>query len=55
MQRFIDNIDVIIALVLVCGALGLLFSGIDHEVKSILTVAAGWTFGRGYQARRQRK
>ena len=47
--------DQIIALVLILAAVGLLVSGIDGEVKSILTMAAGWAFGSGYQARRLRK
>lgn len=46
--------DQIIALVIIVGALGLIFSGIDSEVKSVLTVAAGWAFGSGYQARRRK-
>ena len=37
--------DLIIALILIVGCLGLVFTGIDGEVKSILTLAAGWTFG----------
>ena len=40
--------DLVIALVLVIGCLVLLTLGIDSEVKSILTMAAGWAFGRGY-------
>ena len=40
--------DKITALILICGCLGLLFTGIDGEVKSILTVAAGWLFGSSY-------
>ncbi|MBA7589974.1 hypothetical protein ES708_32073 [subsurface metagenome] len=47
--------DLIIALVLVVGCFGLLFAGIDGEVKSILTLAAGWAFGSQYQVRRQHK
>lgn len=46
--------DLIIALILVIGCLALLFTGIDSEVKSILTVAAGWAFGSQYQARRSK-
>jgi len=46
--------DMIIALVLVVGCLGLLFTGIDSEVKSILTVAAGWAFGSVYSKRRKK-
>lgn len=44
--------DLIIALILIIGCLALLFTGIDSEVKSILTVAAGWAFGSQYQVRR---
>lgn len=46
--------DQIIALVIIVGALVLIFTGIDGEVKSVLTLAAGWAFGSGYQARRQK-
>ena len=42
--------DLIIALVLVVGCLVLLGLRIDGEVKSILTMAAGWAFGSGYRA-----
>jgi len=44
--------DLIIALVLILGSIGLIASGIDGEVKSILIVAAGWAFGSQYQARK---
>jgi len=44
--------DLIIALVLIVGCLALVFTGIDGEVKSILTLAAGWAFGSQFQARR---
>lgn len=47
--------DLTIAMVLVLGCLTLIFTGIDGEVKSILTLAAGWAFGSQYQARRERK
>ena len=47
--------DQIIALVIILAAVGLLVSGIDGEVKSILTMAAGWAFGSGYQARRKKR
>lgn len=40
--------DKITALVLICGCLALVFTGIDGEVKSILTIAAGWLFGSSY-------
>jgi len=55
MQRIFDNLDMVIALILVVGALVLITSGIDHEVKSILTVAAGWTFGRGFGEKIRRR
>ena len=44
--------DFIIALILVVGCLALLILRIDGEVKSILTVAAGWAFGSQYQVRK---
>ena len=47
--------DLIIALVLIVGCLILIAFRIDSEVKSILTVAAGWAFGSQYQARRVSK
>ena len=47
--------DLIIALLLVLGCFTLIFSGIDGEVKAILTLAAGWAFGSQYQLRRQNK
>jgi len=47
--------DLIIALVLIVGCMALIFTGIDGEVKSILTLAAGWAFGSQFQARHQRK
>ena len=47
--------DLIIALVLIVGAFLLIFLGIDGEVKSILTLAAGWAFGSLWQLRHQPK
>jgi len=47
--------DLIIALVLIVSCVGLLAFGIDGEVKSILTLAAGWTFGSQFAERRKRK
>lgn len=44
--------DTIIALVIVVSCFVLIGTGIDSEVKSILTVAAGWIFGSQYQVRR---
>lgn len=41
--------DKIIALVLIVGCLGLMVLKIDGEVKSILTMAAGWAFGSSFQ------
>lgn len=37
--------DLLISLVLIVGCLLLIFLGVDGEVKSILTMAAGWAFG----------
>ena len=47
--------DLIIALILVVGCLALIAFDIDSEVKSILTLAAGWAFGSQFQARRLEK
>jgi len=47
--------DLVIAIILIVGCLGLIASGIDGEVKSILTLAAGWAFGSQYQERRLKK
>ena len=47
--------DLIIALILVLGCMALIFTGIDSEVKTILTLAAGWAFGTQYQVRRMSK
>lgn len=46
--------DIIIALALIVGCLALIFTGIDGEVKSILTMAAGWCFGNLYIQRTQK-
>ena len=46
------SFDQIIALVVICIAGGLMFSGMDGEMKSILTLAAGWALGSGYQKRK---
>ena len=46
--------DKITAMVLVVGCLLLVFTGIDGEVKSILTLSAGWLFGAAYIERRKR-
>ena len=46
--------DQIIAIILVVGCLGLIFSGIDSEVKSVLIMAAGWCFGSGFQKRHRK-
>lgn len=46
--------DMIIALTLIVGCLLLIFTGKDSEVKSILTMAAGWAFGSQFQQRRKR-
>jgi len=45
------NYDELLAIILVVGCLMLVFLGIDSEVKSILTMAAGWMFGREFVKR----
>lgn len=45
--------DLIIALVVIVGCFGLLVLRIDGEVKTIITMAAGWAFGSQYQARKR--
>jgi len=47
--------DDICAVILLVGAIYLLATGIDAEVKSILTVAAGWLFGKRYAVMRGRR
>lgn len=47
--------DKITAVILLAGCFGLLFTGIDGEVKSVLTLAAGYLFGVGWQERKQNK
>jgi hypothetical protein len=42
--------DMVIAIILIIGSFVLLALGIDGEVKAIITMAAGWAFGRGYQS-----
>jgi uncharacterized membrane protein len=42
----------VIALVLIVGCLVLMVFHIDGEVKSVLLMAAGWSFGTQYQARK---
>jgi len=50
-----EYLDELIALILVIGCFALLFTGIDSEVKSILTMAGGWAFGRTYGIIKARK
>lgn len=40
--------DKVTAIILVVGCLVLIFTGRNSEVKSILTISAGWLFGTGY-------
>lgn len=49
MKDIIDNIDKLIAAIIVIGCIVLIAMGIDSDVKGILGVAAGWAFGRGAQ------
>ena len=44
--------DLLIALVLIVGCLLLVLFKIDGEVKSILTMAAGWVFGSQFIKKR---
>ena len=46
--------DKITALILIVGCLALIFTGIDGEVKSILTLSAGYFFGTSLADRRKR-
>lgn len=45
--------DKITALVLIIGCFALMFTGIDGEVKSILTIAAGYLFGTSIAERKK--
>ena len=47
--------DLIIPLVIIVGCFILIAWHIDSEVKSVLTMAAGWAFGSQYMARKQSK
>ncbi|MBA7591978.1 hypothetical protein ES708_34149 [subsurface metagenome] len=49
-----EYLDELIALIVVIGCLILIGFGIDGEVKSILGMAAVWTFGRGYQIAKEK-
>lgn len=46
--------DLIIALILIIGCFILIVCKIDSEVKSILTMAAGWAFASQYQMRKKK-
>jgi len=46
------TVDRLTALILVCSCVALIASGLDSEVKSILTVASGYLFGTGIWERR---
>jgi len=50
MMNLFKTPDQVIALILVIGCLILIFCKIDGEVKSILTLAAGWSFGGAFAA-----
>lgn len=45
--------ETVIPLVIIASCVVLIATGIDSEVKAILTMAAGWAFGSQYQARKQ--
>lgn len=44
--------DLIICLIIILGCFALLFTGVDGEVKSVITLSAGWAFGSQFQIRR---
>ena len=44
--------DRVTALILICSCIAMIASGIDSEVKSILTIASGYLFGAGITERR---
>jgi len=46
------TVDKLTALILVCSCVGLIATGINSEVKSILTIAAGYLFGTAIAERR---
>jgi len=45
----------VISLVIVIGCLGLMFLGIDSEVKSVFLLSSGWAFGTEFKAIRQKR
>ena len=48
--------DKLTALILICSCVALLATSVDSEVKSILTIAAGYLFGTGIaEARANRR
>ncbi len=44
--------DIVIPGIVIVGCILLIALGIDSEVKSILTIAAGWAFGSQFQTNR---
>ena len=52
-MRIMNRLDQLTACILVVGCLALIGLGIDGEVKSILTIAAGYLFAT--EARRRRR
>jgi hypothetical protein len=54
-MKILEYIDEIMAIILIVGCICLLAMGIDSEVKSILSVAAGWLFGKRMASMRRRK
>jgi len=53
LKLLLDNLDRLISLILVVGCLFLICLGIDGEVKSILTLSAGWAFGSTFSSKRK--
>jgi hypothetical protein len=49
----LQNSDDVIAIALVIGCLTLLYFHIDGEIRSILSLAAGWIFGKRFYTMRK--
>lgn len=49
-----EYLDELLAVIIVIACLCFIGLGIDGEVKSILTIATGWVFGREFTRHRKR-
>jgi len=54
MKRFAEYIDEMLAVIIVIGCIVLMLCHIDGEVKSILTIATGWVFGKRVALRKRK-